>query len=336
MRKTLTAAWLLLGGMTVFAADAPPMEEVVVSGEYAGPGLWKVTSPEHPEHVLWIVGEASPLPKRVKWRSKKVEQVLLQSQEVLMQSGILLKADQEIPMYQMHALVPALGTGVENPDQGLLRDHVSPDSYARWRVQKQRYLKRDQDVEKERPMVAADKLRTAAFRKLKLREGGIIWEVLGQLAHEHGIPVNSPRLVITFPADETRGRIRHLAKDEIADEECFDKSLELAELLGNRVVNEERARAWATGDVEKLMSLPKLPGYAWACQTAFMGAQSVSEYVPADVGEQVTTLWLETVEQLLGKNRSTLGVVALTWWLEPNGLMDRLRKRGLVVQAPEP
>ena len=183
--------------------------------------------------------------------------------------------------------------------------------------------------------MAADKLRVAAYRKLKLREGGMIWGVLGPLAHEHGIPVNTPQLVITFPADGTRGSIKHLAKDEIADEECFDKSLELTELLGDRAVNAQRARAWATGDVEKLMSLPKLPGYGWACQTAFMSAQSVSEYVPADVGERVTVLWVETAEQLLAKNRSTLAVVSLSWWMEPKGLMDRLRDRGLGVQAPD-
>jgi hypothetical protein len=184
-----------------------------------------------------------------------------------------------------------------------------------------------------RPFVAANELRAAAFRKLRLREGGMIWNVLGPLAYEHNIPVNSPRLVITYPANEAR--IKHLAKDEMTDADCFDKSLELTELLGNRAVEQERVRAWATGDVEKLMSLPEMPGYGWACQSAFMNAQSLSEYVPADVGERVTMLWVDTAGQLLAKNKSTLGVVALGWWLGSAGLMDRLRDRGFDVQGPE-
>src|SRR5215510_10207300 len=101
MRNTLSTALMLIGAVTATAADTP-MEEVVVSGEYAGPGMWKVTSVEHPDHVLWIVGEPTALPTRLKWRSKRVERVLLQSQEVLLQSGILLKADPDIPMYAMH------------------------------------------------------------------------------------------------------------------------------------------------------------------------------------------------------------------------------------------
>jgi hypothetical protein len=163
----------------------------------------------------------------------------------------------------------------------------------------------------------------------------MVWDVLGPLAHEHGIPVNAPRLVITYPADEARARIRHLARDEMADQDCFDKSIELAELLGNRAVEAQRVRAWATGDVEKLMSLPQMPGYGWACQSAFMNAQSLSDYVPADVGERVTMLWVDTAGQLLAKNQSTLGVVSLGWWLGPRGLMERLGDRGLAVQGPE-
>ena len=40
MRKALTAALMLVAAVTATAADAP-MEEVVVTGEYAGPGMWQ-------------------------------------------------------------------------------------------------------------------------------------------------------------------------------------------------------------------------------------------------------------------------------------------------------
>jgi hypothetical protein len=202
-------------------------------------------------------------------------------------------------------------------------------------VQKKLYLGRDKGVEKMRPIVAAHKLRAAAFDKLKLREGGLVWGELSKLASRHKIPVNTPQKVLIFRADGVREKIRQLAKEEIADADCFAKSLDLTEALANKAVEEERAHAWATGDVERLASLPPLPAYAWACISAFMQAQSMREFVPEDLGEQLNVLWVDTAGQLLAKNQSTLSVVALSWLLEPNGLLDRLRQRGYAIQEPD-
>jgi len=337
MLKTLTTA-LLLAGAQVLAADAPvaetPLEEIVVTGEYAGPGMWKITQPDHADHVLWIVGEPPPLPKRLTWRSEKVERVLLQSQEVLRQAGVQMKPDEKIGVLKGITLLPGLRKARKNPDEGTLQDHVPPESYQRWLVQKKLYLGRDEGVEKLRPIVAARELRKAAFDKLKLRESGMIWDELDKLVRKNKIPVNAPLIVLTFPADEVRDTIKQMQKEEIADADCFAKSLDLTEMLANKTVEEERARAWATGDVEKLASLPTIPPYAWACISALLKAQTVSEFVPEDIAEQVNVLWVDTAGQLLAKNKSTLSVVALTWLLEPNGLLDRLRNRGYTIEAP--
>src|SRR5262245_22123944 len=116
MRKTLIAALFLIGAQALATAQTPraptpaeaPLEEIVVSGEYAGPGMWKVTHPDHAGHELWIVGEPPPLPKRLSWRSEKVERVLLQSQEVLRQSDVELKPDEEIGFFKALTLWPSL------------------------------------------------------------------------------------------------------------------------------------------------------------------------------------------------------------------------------------
>ena len=50
-----------------------PMDEIVVSGDYAGPGLWRVTrDADSGGHTLWIIGDPPPLPKRLAWRSAAV------------------------------------------------------------------------------------------------------------------------------------------------------------------------------------------------------------------------------------------------------------------------
>ena len=80
----LAAAWLALGSVQADTAPAPvsdaPMEEVVVTGEHEGPRLWKV---HKGDHVLWILGTVTPLPKKMIWQSDTVEAVLQQSQEVV-------------------------------------------------------------------------------------------------------------------------------------------------------------------------------------------------------------------------------------------------------------
>src|SRR5262245_22975728 len=82
------------------AAD-PPMEEVVVTGEFPGPGMWKVTRADDPAgHVLWIVGDPPPLPKRMKWKSRAVESVAISAQEILMDATVSMKPDEEIGLFK--------------------------------------------------------------------------------------------------------------------------------------------------------------------------------------------------------------------------------------------
>ena len=67
------------------AAAAPPasptqLDELTVTGERTGPGMWRV---HRGDSQLWILGSISPLPKGITWRSKQVEQVLAKTQRVL-------------------------------------------------------------------------------------------------------------------------------------------------------------------------------------------------------------------------------------------------------------
>lgn len=75
-------------------APAPPpvvdLEAMVVRGVQPGPGLWKVSKGDH---VLWILGTQSPLPKRLQWQSSEVETIIGQSQQVLMAPTVQLDAE---------------------------------------------------------------------------------------------------------------------------------------------------------------------------------------------------------------------------------------------------
>ena len=66
MQKTLTTVLALACGLNPDISHAQtseePLEEIIVTGEHAGPGMWQVTHPDHPGHTLWIVGEPPLLP----------------------------------------------------------------------------------------------------------------------------------------------------------------------------------------------------------------------------------------------------------------------------------
>ena len=332
MRKLLTTALMLIGAVPATAADAP-MEEVVVTGEFAGPGMWQITHPDHPDNTLWIVGEPPLLPPGMRFRSQQVVHVASQSQEILHQPGLSLKPDEEVGMFRMLTLLPAALRLRKNPDKAALKDLLPPDLYARWLVQKKLYLGRDSGVEKMRPFLVAEKLREAAIKELQLGLGGA-WGEVWQLAQKNKIRVTTPSLEFTFKTDNLRGQLKALSRQKLADEECFAKTVEFIEALSNKQMEDARARAWATGDLTKLQELPPLPNPDSACDQAIVNALAMTTPVPADLREQMDELWFAAAGNALTKNASTLAFVPMSTLLGERGYLETLRERGYAIVAP--
>ena len=337
VKKTLTISLMLGCGLSLDTAQAQtteePLEEVVVTGEFAGPGMWQVTHPEHPGHTLWIVGEPPLLPKGMRFRSQKVSQVASQSQEVLQPTGVSLKPDEKVGVFRMLTLVPAAMKLRKNPDKATLQELLPPDLYARWLVQKKLYLGRDSGVEKMRPFLVAEKLREAAIKELQLGYGGSwgdVWEVVGKKK----ILVTNPNLEYTFKTEGLRSQIKKFSREKLADEECFARTVELTEALSNKEVEDARARAWATGDLAKLQELPPLPDPDSSCEQAILNALMMTTPVPSDVREQMDELWFAAAGNALTKNESTLAFLPMSTLLGDHGYLESLRKRGFEILAP--
>jgi hypothetical protein len=331
MRKTLIAALMLIGTVATAATDAP-MEEVVVAGEYAGPGMWQVTHPGHPGHTLWIVGDPPPLPQGIRFRSQQVTRVASQSQEILMPPGSSLQPAGKIGVFRMLTLLPAALKLRKNPDKATLRDLIPPDVHARWLVQKKLYLGRDSGVEKMRPFLVAEKLRDAAIKKLELGYGS--WADVWTIVNEQKIPVTRPTLEFTFQTEGLRQQIKSLAREKLDDVECFSKTVEWVEALSNKEVENERARAWATGDLARLEALPALPDPAPSCDQAIVDALAMATPVPADLGERMDELWFDAAGKAMAKNVSTLAFVPMSTLLGAQGYLEGLRSAGYGILPP--
>jgi hypothetical protein len=337
VKKTLTILLVLACGLNPDISQAQtteqPLEEIIVTGEFAGPGMWQVTHPDHPGHTLWIVGEPPLLPQGMRFHSQQMANVASQSQEILLQAGFSLKPDEKVGVFRMLTLMPAALKLRKNPDKATLQELIPPDIYARWLVQKKLYLGRDSGVEKMRPFLVAEKLRNAAIKELQLGGGGA-WGTISQLVEKKKIPVTNPTLEFTFKTDDLRGQIKAFARQKLADEECFAQTVELTEALSNKQVEDARARAWATGDLAKLQELPPLPNPEVSCEQAVVNALAMTTPVPTDVRERMDELWFAAAGSALTKNESTLALVPMSALLGEHGLLESLRKRGYEILAP--
>lgn len=317
-------------------AAEPPLEEIVVSGEFAGPGMWKVTRADDSSgRALWIIGGPPPLPKRMQWRSRAVESVVLRSQEILLDAGVNMTPDEKIGVFKGLSLLPAALKARKNPEERKLGELVPADLYARWRVQKKKYLGFDNGVESWRPIFAADKLRKEAVEDLALRENGMVWEVVARLAKQHKIRVTTPLLKFTIKTDQIRTKIKEFQRESLADTECFGATISFVEALSNRETEAARAHAWATADLAALDALPPLPNYQLPCVMAFMGSQVARETIPTDIRERLNDLWIADAERALGANQTTFAIVPLTKLTRADGYLAQLRARGYLIEAPK-
>jgi hypothetical protein len=329
------ALWMVAFAASL-RADDEPMEEVVVTGEFPGPGMWKVMRPDDPAgHVLWIVGDPPPLPKRMQWKSSYVESVALQSQEILLDSSLRMEPDEKIGVFRELTLLPAAMKARKNPDEATLQQQLPPELYARWLVLKKRFIGSDSGIENWRPIFAAGKLRKEAMSDLGLRESGMVWEVIGKLAKKQKIPTTAPNLSFIFHADDLRAKIKEFSREPLADTECFATTLDLTEALSDTETEARRARAWATADLETLQQLPQLPIPYVPCAMAVLGSQVAKEVVPSDVREQLYGRWMDAAKKSIDTNQSTLAIVPLAKLLREGGYLERLRASGYLIEPPK-
>jgi uncharacterized protein YbaP (TraB family) len=332
----IAAAWLAVGGVSaVRCADAAvlptatsqsdePMEEVVITGEHEGPRLWKVHKPGgsmgQGDHVLWILGTVTPLPKKMIWQSDAVEAILRQSQEV-------------VPGW------PAFGIG-SNPftllrvwiqwhnmqkiPEGMnLQEVLPPELYARFSALKQRYAPRDTKLNSLRPGFAAERLLDEALDTSGLTLHNEVQQTVLKLAHKNGIKVHQDKLKVEHPVDVLKDVGKTPLAGEIACLEAVIGRLETD--IGPM---QARARAWALGDVDTLRRLIHPDD-----RTACIEAVSTSERV-RDLVTRAQEDWFVSVESALNNNRSTLAVQSMDRLLGENGTLAKLRKQGYQIEGP--
>lgn len=317
------------GSTPPIAEDGPviDMEAVTVSGEMPGPGLWKV---RHGDHLLYVLGTQSPLPKNMTWRSDEVAQVLQLADEVLGSPGITVDAD--VGILRGLTLLPSALKASKNPDGGKLVDVLPPDLYTRWGALKQRYMGRDAGVEKKRPLIAVYELYGEALSRSGLRERGVIEPVIAQALKARRMK-RTPTL-LTLKLDDPRAAIADFRKETLKPEDlaCFRKTLDLIENDLPQVA--ARANAWAVGDWTALRSHAR-EDQQLACLSAWFNTEAARKRGMADIEPRVRARWLDTAEAALRKNRITFATLPVWQLVKPDGYLAALQAKGYEIEAPE-
>lgn len=305
---------------------AAAIEEVLVTGQQPGPGLWKVTKPGDPRgHVLWILGNTSPLPKRMTWRSGELESVLAGSQSVLAPVSV----DASVGPLGGITLLPSLLGARRNPDGRRLQEVVPAELYARWLPLKARYLGDDDDVEEWRPIFAAQQLYRAALKQNGLVPYDGVWPATEKLARKARVPVTVPE--IELKVEKPRAAIKEFKSMPLADVDCFARTLQRLET--DLDLLRERANAWAVGDVARLRRLAPVER-ASACIGVVLESSFVQQRGLGDILERAKTAWVVAAEAALERHPSTVAVLSIDEILRPGGYVDELRRRGYAVLDP--
>ena len=325
MRATFITALIFTFSFSVLAQTpentSSDVDEVLVIGEQQGPQLWKVYKDDH---VLWVMGVLSPLPKKMKWRSVQIESVITNSQEFITPGTF----DLHIGFFKQLTLLPSF-IGVENnPDGKQLEEILSPELYARWSILKEKYIGKDKGIEKERPVFAATELFEKAIDKTGLGDDKYIWDSVTKIAKKNKLTMTTPS--IKKEMKDPKATIKKFKKEPIDDIECFARII--GRLEADLDTMRIRANAWATGDVDVLRESP-YDNIEMACAYAILNTSIAEEQGFQDAPQQLKNIWMAAAEKALANNLSTFAVLPISDILNPDGYLAELKARNYKVEG---
>jgi uncharacterized protein YbaP (TraB family) len=313
---TLLAVASVAGGFSMRAAraDESPakLEEIVVNGERAGPGLWHVYKGSA---QLWIFATISPLPKDMTWRSKQLETILDGTDQLLLAKPFEIGIARALWLLVTQRDLLMAGHGKK------LKDVMPADLHERFALQRAKFTKDSDKWEKYRPIIAAAFLEEDALHAVGLSTRLDLTDEVRTLARKHHVRIEEFKIA---GLHDVLDALKTLPPE--TEQKCVAASLATIETGMPRLI--ERAQAWTTGDVQRIQSLPESAEVA-ACRAAVT--------VDPGAGDLLALLrqtWIENMERHLRSGGVTLAVVNMDMLIESGGFLDDLRARGYAIDAP--
>jgi TraB/PrgY/gumN family len=311
---------------TAQQAAIPPVEieTVVVKGMQPGPGMWRVSKGDHD---LWIMGSLWPLPSDITWNSELVESIIQGSQEYIQPPRLMVHAD--VGFFQKITLGYSMTKAERNPDGKTLGDVLPADVYARWTVLKKRYGILGSDMERKRPMIAANALFQAAIQSQGLGQKKVVTPLV--YAAIDRFKLNRINTDVTVNITDPKQAIKEASRVDLNDVACMRLTLDSIENDLPRMV--ANANAWARGKVADIR-FEGIDRRQTACSDALTDAEFAKKRGIPNVHASLTESWVRAAEQSLERNASTFSLVPMQDIVGPDGYIARLRAKGYEISEP--
>lgn len=291
---------------------APILDEVLVSGERTGPGMWHV---HRGTANVWILGSLSPLPKGITWRSKQLEQLLDHTDQVLVPKPFEIGIARVLWLLLTERNVLMVQGGKR------LKDAMPKALHARFATQRAKFTNDTDKWERFRPLIATAFLQQAAFHQVGLSTRLDLGAAVRILAKKHHVRVEELKIAgVSDVLDALK------TMSQATENTCVEAALVTVETDLPRLV--DRAQAWASGNVERIVKLHQ-PVEVDACRSALDAGQGASELIAL-----MRRMWFDRIVKSLQGGAVTVAVVNLDMLLEKGGLLDELRASGYEIDPP--
>lgn len=332
--KYLSGMLLLLCAVAVTAQPEAP-EEIVVTGRWPGPALWKVSNGDN---ALWIFAVVSPVPKDMVWESQRVEQVIAEADEYLEAPDVEVSIS---PLVMLNPLNLVRGYRLlrrlrQNPDKKSLQEVLPPELYQRFAALKAQYAPEEKAVEKMRPLFAVGQINESILAQNGLTEiGGVMQQINRLIKRNRNITRTSTEVTMTMEGGfgDLAGRAEAMVSSLPFDKELACMERQLVRYESDIKDMRSRANSWAQGHVDELRGMP-LPGESDdPCLVMVMGSSESQTMTEIELQSQQA--WLAAAEKALANSHSTFAVLGISDLLSETGLLAQLKAKGYGVREPQ-
>ena len=293
------------------------IEEVTISGERAGPGLWKIRKGDH---TLYLFGTISPLPKKMVWRSRDVERAL-ESSQVFVSNARASVGFNPITWARIMWNAPKM---FKDPQNATLGKSLPPELFERFETLRRKYAPEKTDLLTQRPMFAGTGLLSAAISASGLTGAVDVRRTVAKLAKVRGLKVIEPKIKLDDPLGVMREIMQFPPEAEVS---CVRVMVDRLE--GDLGVMRAQADAWASGDVDALRKQRLLDQPAEEACLAIVNGPKLAELV-----RQFESTWFDAAVMALEQNKSSVAVASISQFFGPKGLLAKFVARGYEVVDP--
>jgi hypothetical protein len=195
--------------------------------------------------------------------------------------------------------------------------------YARFEALKARFDPGDASIEELRPSFAALRLYEHAVDAAGMTAHDEVEQAVISLAKRRRVPILRAVLKVEDPS----GALKEVsALPPSVEVDCVAATV--ARIETDLPSMQERARAWAVGDVDRLRALP-YPNQREVCISALSNSPRIKALV-----DSAAQAWSAEAESMLSRNRVSFALRPIYDLLDSEGPLAKFRAEGYVIQGP--